>query len=542
MIACRFFVCRDAACRTMGERGVSHDGSLTKAASEFEGLRMLTPARWASMVGLALALVALSLHHHFHVAELTAHARTLRREADRIHQAQINSSARADALNAKRVELGAVLRQMRRNGTLAAQEKDTALQSVRKEREELETALQLLRKEHRNKTLATQELDMTLQAVRKERGRLHTKLSLKERADASTHKEIKTLQARAQALRASLHEQNASYSSRLARLHADLRVARAQLATAREKMRAGLVAALESVDAAAAHNGGMLESAFGERSASPPPSARERAWERGESTDESTRTAAASQEPQLLAPWSSPPQPRPRPLAASSSKKDKHSSYADQQLGLKRNCTVATGKQLRTLPQASSRSRARSTPSRTIWLWWAQGWHRAPPIAIACALSWERANPSWRVIRLSYSDLTNLYPEVHRALGTYANLPYKEHPQYSDLLRTELLGLYGGLWTDSTIFCVRPVDDRGSHHAQPAVLENAMSFERHPESRALCVLVQVDEWMEATLNGTGGDFFGVRYHDNGPNEVASRASPTMPTGASQVLLQCVDID
>ena len=47
-----------------------------------------------------------------------------------------------------------------------------------------------------------------------------------------------------------------------------------------------------------------------------------------------------------------------------------------------------------------------ATQQKVIWLFWAQGWNNAPTIALVCADSWERHNPSWVVRRLSLANLS----------------------------------------------------------------------------------------------------------------------------------------
>ena len=162
-----------------------------------------------------------------------------------------------------------------------------------------------------------------------------------------------------------------------------------------------------------------------------------------------------------------------------------------------RNCTEVSPEVVNAKigPGAAAQSgddvdRTISTPAvRIVWMWWAQGWRQAPPIVRACASSWERANPTWSVRRLTMTDLhTTSLAAVAAALGTYSHLPKPTTPAYSDILRTELVGVHGGLWVDATIFCIQPID----------------------------------VWMAPVLNGsTEGGFFGVRYTPNGDNEVVS---------------------
>ena len=118
--------------------------------------------------------------------------------------------------------------------------------------------------------------------------------------------------------------------------------------------------------------------------------------------------------------------------------------------------------------------------ARTIWIFWAQGWQNcgrkgakdcwltaAPPIAHACASSWEALHPSWTVRRISLHNLSDYgigtAPTATRDglpadLLAYSHRPHNFSPHYSDLVRTELLFMYGGLWVDATIFATEPID------------------------------------------------------------------------------------
>ena len=70
--------------------------------------------------------------------------------------------------------------------------------------------------------------------------------------------------------------------------------------------------------------------------------------------------------------------------------------------------------------------------------------------------SWRRFNPGWRVIALDrhslpdYYDIAEVIDPARRDLDVI---------KMSNLTRLCLLRRYGGLWTDATVFCLRPLDD-----------------------------------------------------------------------------------
>jgi hypothetical protein len=98
---------------------------------------------------------------------------------------------------------------------------------------------------------------------------------------------------------------------------------------------------------------------------------------------------------------------------------------------------------------------------RTIWCLWFQGWAHAPDLVKACAASWQRHNPDWN-LRLLSGDTLDAYldPLSHLAAAPPGNLPMEAR---SDMLRIELLHRFGGIWIDSTVYCLRPLDSWITH-------------------------------------------------------------------------------
>jgi len=102
---------------------------------------------------------------------------------------------------------------------------------------------------------------------------------------------------------------------------------------------------------------------------------------------------------------------------------------------------------------------------RTIWCLWLQGWANAPDLVKACAASWRRLNPDWELRLLSRHTLQVWLDPFPQIAGTPAgNLPIEA---LSDVLRIELLHRFGGIWVDSTVYCLRPLDG-WLRHAMPS--------------------------------------------------------------------------
>ena len=88
---------------------------------------------------------------------------------------------------------------------------------------------------------------------------------------------------------------------------------------------------------------------------------------------------------------------------------------------------------------------------RIVWLYWAQGWDKAPELCQKVRKSWEMLNPTWEIRALSYRDVTALIDMTH--------FPHDNIIQIqSDFIRLSLLATYGGVWADSTLLCMKPLD------------------------------------------------------------------------------------
>jgi hypothetical protein len=94
---------------------------------------------------------------------------------------------------------------------------------------------------------------------------------------------------------------------------------------------------------------------------------------------------------------------------------------------------------------------------KTIYIIWFQGFDNCPEIVKICVKSWKKYNTDWNIVLLDNNNLIN-----------YVNLEYYIHDIYnksiskthlSDIFRSLLLKLYGGLYVDATTFCNKPLND-----------------------------------------------------------------------------------
>jgi hypothetical protein len=92
---------------------------------------------------------------------------------------------------------------------------------------------------------------------------------------------------------------------------------------------------------------------------------------------------------------------------------------------------------------------------KIVWILWFQGWDKAPWLSKKCAESWKKLNPGWDV---------RLIDEKSCPVPIYGDTAEAR----SDVVRLELLAKYGGIWADSTMLCMQPLDSWVWKDIEPA--------------------------------------------------------------------------
>jgi hypothetical protein len=103
-----------------------------------------------------------------------------------------------------------------------------------------------------------------------------------------------------------------------------------------------------------------------------------------------------------------------------------------------------------------------NTLPKRIWILWLQGYDEAPPIVKHCYHTWKDANPDWEVVLLNQDNLQN-YVKIDLPDSKIQGLTPNG---YANLIRLKLLIEYGGVWADSTCYCLQPLNDWMPHHIQ----------------------------------------------------------------------------
>ena len=91
----------------------------------------------------------------------------------------------------------------------------------------------------------------------------------------------------------------------------------------------------------------------------------------------------------------------------------------------------------------------------TIWILWLQGWDKAPWVPKQVAESWKNLNPGWEV---------KLIDRETCPVEIYGDTPQAQ----SDVIRLGLLSKFGGVWADSTMLCMQPLDTWIQEAVEPA--------------------------------------------------------------------------
>lgn len=95
---------------------------------------------------------------------------------------------------------------------------------------------------------------------------------------------------------------------------------------------------------------------------------------------------------------------------------------------------------------------------KKLWLYWNSPLEAAPDVVKVSVQSWKEKNPDYDLVLLNDHNLNEFLGFDFNALFCIAtvNLGFA---MKADILRMYLLSMYGGVWVDTTTFCVRPLDE-----------------------------------------------------------------------------------
>lgn len=91
---------------------------------------------------------------------------------------------------------------------------------------------------------------------------------------------------------------------------------------------------------------------------------------------------------------------------------------------------------------------------KIIWLYWNSGEESMPELQRTCLFTWKKHNPGWDITIIDDNNIFLYIPEIDSLL----NLPNITNQAKSDIIRLNILKKYGGVWADTTMLCLQPLD------------------------------------------------------------------------------------
>ena len=85
---------------------------------------------------------------------------------------------------------------------------------------------------------------------------------------------------------------------------------------------------------------------------------------------------------------------------------------------------------------------------KLIWLWWEQGWSKAPYICSYTVESFTKMNPDYKIHLLDRDNINNFIDTEYNWLFNCQGAAFR-----ADIIRLLLLQKYGGVYADAATFC-----------------------------------------------------------------------------------------
>lgn len=92
-----------------------------------------------------------------------------------------------------------------------------------------------------------------------------------------------------------------------------------------------------------------------------------------------------------------------------------------------------------------------SNNSNVIWVFWAQGYDKAPKLVKKCIDNIKRCINGYKVIVIDMNNIRD-YVDIPEYIFNKVESKKITLTHFSDILRINLIAKYGGIWMDSTVF------------------------------------------------------------------------------------------
>lgn len=95
----------------------------------------------------------------------------------------------------------------------------------------------------------------------------------------------------------------------------------------------------------------------------------------------------------------------------------------------------------------------------TIWIMWWQGYNsKTPNLVKKCIDRVKKLNPKHKIVIITQYNINN-YIHLDDDIVTNFKMGNISITHLSDIIRVNLLYLYGGIWIDSTVFCTKKIPE-----------------------------------------------------------------------------------
>ena len=92
---------------------------------------------------------------------------------------------------------------------------------------------------------------------------------------------------------------------------------------------------------------------------------------------------------------------------------------------------------------------------KNIFMLWIQGWDNAPWLQKRVLESWKNNNKEWNIELIDINNLSSYTNDIDYIYDSSKKISLQAK---SDIIRLSLLKKYGGIWADSTLLCMQPLD------------------------------------------------------------------------------------
>ena len=93
---------------------------------------------------------------------------------------------------------------------------------------------------------------------------------------------------------------------------------------------------------------------------------------------------------------------------------------------------------------------------RNIFILWLQGWDKAPWLQKRVLESWRINNKGWNIELLDFNNLNNYVSDIDYIYHKKKKISLQAK---SDIIRLSILKNIGGIWADSTLLCMQPLEN-----------------------------------------------------------------------------------